>query len=102
MDGNWAANLALACFAVILAAILVNMVIAKINHTYAEVVRKGTLFYYKELFDLRYLYKRDPRYGYLASLEHPLSIVLPHSLRGQVPGAKKEEAPPVREKPVPL
>ena len=76
MDGNWAANLALACFAVILAAILVNMVIAKINHTYAEVVRKGTLFYYKELFDLRYLYKRDPRYGYLASLEHPLSIVL--------------------------
>ena len=68
MDGNWAANLALASFSVILAAVLVNMVIAKINNIYSEVVRKGTLFYYKELFDLRYLYSLDNKYGYLAAL----------------------------------
>ena len=52
------------------------MVIAKINSIYTDVVRKGTLFYYKELFDLRYIYRLDPRYGYLASLEHPFSLLL--------------------------
>ena len=68
MDNNWGGNLSLASFAIILGAVLVNMVIAKINHTYTEVVRRGTLFYYKELFDLRYLYKLDEKYGYLSSL----------------------------------
>ena len=68
MDGNWTANLALASFSVILAAVLVNMVIAKINHIYSDVVRKGTLYYYKELFDLRYLYSLDNKYWYLVSL----------------------------------
>ena len=52
----------------ILAAVLVNMVIAKINNIYTEIVRKGTLFYYKELLDLCFVYKLDPRYGYLSSL----------------------------------
>ena len=46
----------------------VNMVNAKINNIYTEVVRKGTLYYYKELLDLRYVYKLDPHYGYLSSL----------------------------------
>ena len=68
MDVNWSANLALASFSVILVAVLVNMVIAKINNIYSEVVRKGTLFYYKELFDLRYLYSLDNKYGYLVAL----------------------------------
>ena len=76
MDGNWAANLALASFSVILAAVLVNMVIAKINNIYSEVVRKGTLYYYKELFDLRYSYKLDGKYGFLSSVEFPFSFVL--------------------------
>ena len=40
--------------AYILAAVLMNMVIAKMNSTYKEVIRKGTLEYYKELFNLRY------------------------------------------------
>ena len=60
----------------ILAAVLTNMVIAKMNSTYQEVRRKGTLLYYKELFDLRYLYKLDNRYGYLVALEHPFSLLL--------------------------
>lgn len=68
LGNNYAAFLSLASFAIILAAVLMNMVIAKINHNYTEVVRKGTLFYYKDLLDLRYTYKLDPRYGYLASL----------------------------------
>ena len=68
MGSNWSANFALGAFSVILAAVLVNMVIAKINNIYTEVVRKGTLYYYKELLDLRYVYKLDPRYGYLSSL----------------------------------
>ena len=62
--------------AYILAAVLMNMVIAKMNSTYQEVRRKGTLLYYKELFDLRYLYKLDNRYGYLVALEHPFSLFL--------------------------
>ena len=68
MGGNWAANLSLATFSIVLAGVLMNMVIAKVNHIYSGVVRKGLLFYYKELFDLRYVYKLDSRYGYLASL----------------------------------
>lgn len=39
----------------ILAAVLMNMVIGKMNSTYKEVIRKGSLEYYKELFNLRYL-----------------------------------------------
>ena len=52
-DNNWSANLSIMISAYILAAILTNMVIAKMNSTYQEVRRKGTLHYYKDLFDLR-------------------------------------------------
>ena len=58
------------------AAVLMNMVIAKINSSYKEVTRKGKLFYYKELFDLRYLYKLDSRYEFLMAMEHPCSLYL--------------------------
>ena len=67
-DNNWSANIALIGVAYILAAVLMNMVIAKMNSTYDEVQRKGTLQYYKELFDLRYIYKLDPEYGHLVAL----------------------------------
>ena len=53
-----------------------NTVIAKINASYQDVSRKGTLYYYKDLFDLRYLYKLDPEYGYLVGGEHPFSLLL--------------------------
>ena len=68
LDGNWSAIVSVCGLSVILGGVLVNMVVAKINHIYSEVVRKGTLYYYKELFDLRYTYKLDSHYGYLASL----------------------------------
>ena len=76
MDSNWPAILCFGGFTVILAAVLVNMVIAKINTTYSEISRKGTLFYYKDLFDLRYQYRLHSRYGFLSALEHPLSVLL--------------------------
>ena len=68
MSNNWAANLSFAAFTIILAAVLVNMVIAKINSTYSEISKKGTLFYYKDLFDLRFLYKLDSKYGFLSAV----------------------------------
>ena len=75
-DDNWSANLSLMVVAYILAAVLMNMVIAKMNSNYLEVRRKGALQYYKELFDLRYLYKLEKRYGFLVALEHPFSLFL--------------------------
>ena len=75
-DDNWSANIAMMVMAYILAGVLANMVIAKMNSTYVEVQKKGTLQYYKELFDLRHLYKLDPEYGYLVALEHPFSVFL--------------------------
>ena len=76
MEGNWAANLSFIVMAYLLGIVLLNMVVAKINTIYTEVVRRGTLFYYKDLFDLRYLYRLDSQYGFLASVEHPFSIFL--------------------------
>ena len=57
-----------------------NMVIAKINTNYKEVTRKGTLYYYKDIFDQGYLYSLDPKYGFLVALEHPLSAFLAPTL----------------------
>ena len=57
-----------------------NMVIAKINSSYKDVSVRGKLFYYKELFDLRYLYKLDPQYGFLMAMEHPFSLFILPSL----------------------
>lgn len=53
-----------------------NMVIAKINTSYKEVSRRGTLYYYKDIFDLRYLYKLDPKYGFLISVDQYFSFLL--------------------------
>ena len=69
-------HLSLMVFTLVSGAILMNMVIAKINSTYQEVTRKGTLHYYKDLFDQRYLFSLDSQYGYLVALEHPLSAFL--------------------------
>lgn len=80
MGDKWSANFSFGAFTVVLAAVLVNMVIAKINNTYSEISKKGTLFYYKDLFDLRYQYKLDSKYGFLSALEHPFSLFLLPSL----------------------
>ena len=50
LANNWAANISFGAFSIILAAVLVNMVVAKINANYTRIQRKGTLFYYKDLF----------------------------------------------------
>ena len=60
MGSSWAGYLSLAAASIVLATVLVNMVIAKMNATYTDVVRKGTLHYYKELFNLRYAYQLHP------------------------------------------
>ncbi len=75
-NGVWAAHLSYMAFVLVLSAVLVGMVIAKINSIYTSVVRQGTLHYYKDLFDLRYLFRLHPRYGFLAALDHPFSLVL--------------------------
>ena len=80
MAGNWAAILSYSCFTIVLAAVLMNMVVAQMNSTYTKVSKQSTLHYYKDLFDLRYIYKLDPKYGYLAALEHPFVIFLLPSL----------------------
>ena len=67
MDGFWPAQLSFAFFAYV-GVILITIVIAKINSIYKTVLRKGTLFYYKEVFDLRYIFHLDPQYGFLSSL----------------------------------
>ena len=59
MSNNWAANISYAVFSIILGAVLVNMVVAKINANYTHIRRKGALFYYKDLFELRHMYKLD-------------------------------------------
>ena len=76
LANNWAANFSFATFAILLAVVLVHIVVAKINANYTRIRRKGTLFYYKDLFELRYLYKLDPLYGYLIALEHPFNFFL--------------------------
>ena len=73
-------SLLLGGFSLVGAAVLMNMEIAKINSSYNQVSRRGKLFYYKELFDLRYLYKLDPEFGFLMSMEHPFSLSLLPSL----------------------
>ena len=50
LANNWAANISFGAFSIILAAVLVNMVVAKINASYTSIVKKGALFYYKDLF----------------------------------------------------
>ena len=76
LGGNWVAHLSLAGFVTVLGIVIMNMVIARINSAYTEISRRGTLYYYKDLFDLRYNYKLDSKYGYLAALEHPFSVLL--------------------------
>ena len=52
-------SLALSAAAILLGAVLVNMVVAQINSTYNHVSKRGVLYYYKDLLDLRYLYAPD-------------------------------------------
>ena len=63
-----------------MAVVLTNIAVGKMNSTYKEIRRQGTLQYYRELFDLRYLYKLDPEYGFLVAVEHPFSLFLSPSL----------------------
>ena len=51
LANNWAANISYGGFSIILGAVLVNMVVAKINANYTSIVKRGSLFYYKELFN---------------------------------------------------
>ena len=56
---DWTANIIYMVLTVILSAVLMGMVLAKMNSNYTEVVRQGYLFYYQDLFNLRFLYKLD-------------------------------------------
>ena len=45
------------------------------TNTYNEIVEKGELYYQKEIFDLRYQYHSERRYGALAAFEFPLVVL---------------------------
>ena len=47
LANSWPAFLVLFAVTIILAGVLMNMVIAKINSSYKEVSRTGTLHYYR-------------------------------------------------------
>ena len=60
MQDRREAELSLATFAILLNVIVVGIVIAKINFSYKEIVRRGKLFYCKDRFEARYRYKVPP------------------------------------------
>ena len=76
MQDRREAELTLATFAILLNVIVVGVVIAKINFSYKEIVRRGKLFYYKDLFEARYRYKPHPQFGFLAALQFPFGSAL--------------------------
>lgn len=80
LGSEWFGFLFFGAISLIISAVSMNMVVAKINSSYKEVSRSGKLHYYKDLFDLRYLFKLDPKYGFLMALEHPFSTFLLPSL----------------------
>ena len=80
LGSEWTGFLLFGAITLILAAVLTNVIIAKINASYSEVSLKGTLYYYKDLFELRYLYKMDDKYGFLIAAEHPFSLLVYPSL----------------------
>ena len=67
-------SLTLAGGSIVLGVVVINMCIAKVTSIYQFVSTRGTLYYYKDLIDLRYLYKTDSKYGFLVALEHPFSL----------------------------
>ena len=63
-------------FIIILMVLFFSMLIAMMTTTFNNVAMQGDLHYFKEIFDLRYSYKLDRKYGILASLEYPFSVLL--------------------------
>ena len=80
LGSEWVGFLFFGGITLVVAAVLMNMVIAKINSSYNEVSRRGTLYYYKDLLDLRYLYFPDPQYSFLVAIEHPFAMYLMPSI----------------------
>ena len=76
MQDRREAELSLATLSILLNVIVVGIVIAKINFSYKEIVRRGKLFYYKDLFEARYRYKPHPQFGFLAALQFPFGSAL--------------------------
>ena len=69
------AELFYAIFVIIFMVLFLSMLIAMMTNTFNEVVRTGELHYYKEIFDLRYLFQLDRKYSSLVSLEYPFSVI---------------------------
>lgn len=56
--------------------LFLSMLIAQMTNTYNSIVRRGQLFYYKDIFDMRYYYNLDERYGALIALDFPFSVLM--------------------------
>ena len=77
--------------AYILAAVLMNMVIGKMNSTYKEVIRKGSLEYYKRTIQSEIFIEVRSRIRLLSSFGTPLLLnTFTYSLHSKVFIKKKE------------
>ena len=65
---SWEAYLLYMSFIIIFMVLLFSMLIAMMTNTFNTVAEQGDLHYFKEIFDLRYSYKVDRKYGILGSL----------------------------------
>ena len=73
---TWDGYLLYMSFIIILMVLFFSMLIAMMTTTFNTVAEQGDLHYFKEIFDLRYSYKIDSKYGILGSLEYPFSVLL--------------------------
>ena len=55
--------------------IFLSILIAQMSHNYNDVNQNSELFYFKGIFDLRYFYNIDDRFGILVMFDFPLSIL---------------------------
>lgn len=76
MQNLFSAQLFYSVFVIIFMVLFLSMLIAQMTNTYNSIVRRGQLFYYKDIFDFRYYYNLDDRYGALIALDFPLSALM--------------------------
>lgn len=56
--------------------LFLSILIAQMTLNYNSIVKRGQLYYLKEILDMRYFFHLDQRYGSLVALDFPLSIPL--------------------------
>ncbi len=76
MAQDVAAEFSYSALVIIFMVLFMSVLIAQMTNTYKNIVKRGVLFYEKEIFDLRYYYYLDDRFGALVVLDFPVSVPL--------------------------